>query len=150
MRLNLGSGNQLLAGYVNVDLHCPAEIQGDIRELKFQNVQEVVMYHLLEHLGVFESVPVLARIRGWMKLGAPITVEVPDMAAIMANPGPAWVTDIYGAQSHEGEYHKSGFTADTLASALGAAGFSDVLVHSFRSPNPNRPGMPCIEATGRA
>ena len=108
------------------------------------------MYHLLEHLGIHETYTVLSRIRKWIKPGGRIVVEVPDMAAIMANPGPSWPTDVYGSQSHEGEFHRSGFDTGRLAHALIHAGFTDVKVRQFLSENVNRPGMPCLEATGRA
>ena len=150
MRLNLGSGGLPLEGYVNVDMHCEADVKGDIRELTFEGVEEVVMYHLLEHFGLWETRTVLRRVRSWMNPGARITVEVPDMEAIMANPGPSWPSDVYGAQSHDGEFHKSGFTFGMLAQALIEAGFSDVKTRAFLSTNKNRPGMPCIEATGHA
>lgn len=150
MRLNLGCGWVPLEGYVNVDAHCPADVQGDIRELDFSDVEEVRMDHLLEHLPHAETVQVLKRVRSWMRLGAPIAVEVPDMAAIMENPRGTWLTDIYGTQSHQGEFHMSGFDVHSLSHALFAAGFSDVTARAFVSDNLQREGLPCVEAIGRA
>lgn len=150
MRLNLGSGEQPLEGYTNVDLYTKADVRGDIRELDFEGIEEVLMHHVLEHLGIWETNPVLVRVRSWMRPGAQITVEVPDMEAIMASPSTSWVTDVYGVQNHDGEFHKSGYTAGSLEGALLVAGFSDVTVRRFISDNPNRRGFPCVEATARA
>lgn len=151
MRLNLGCGALPLAGYVNVDAHAKeADVRGDIRELEFEGVEEVVMYHLLEHLPHAQTVPVLSRIRGWMVPRARIVVEVPDMAAVMASPRPTWLTDVYGVQDHDGEFHHAGFNHYSLRHALIEAGFSDVRSTCFISTHHHRPGLPCIEATGHA
>lgn len=150
MRLNLGSGNLPLEGYTNVDLYCDADIRGDVFELEFADVEEVVMFHFLEHLGLWEGREALRRIRSWMRPGAEITVEVPDMEAIMANPGPSWATDVYGCQAHPGEFHKSGYSAGLLHDTLLLTGFSDVRTRRFLSENTNRVGMPCVEAKARA
>lgn len=151
MRLNLGCGGLPLKGYTNVDLHNEAaDVVGDVRSLQFQDVAEVVMYHLLEHLERKDTIPVLQRIRSWMLNRAPITVEVPDMAAIMAAPRLQWVSDIYGSQEHDGEFHKNGFDAYSLAWVMREAGFHDVEVESFVSEHPMRPGMPCLLGRGTA
>lgn len=151
MRLNLGCGALPLAGYVNVDAHNDAaDVVGDIRELEFGDVEEVVMYHLLEHLPHAETVPVLRRIRGWMVPRARIVVEVPDMFALMANPRATWLTDVYGVQDGEGEFHYAGFNHYSLRHALIEAGFCDVRSTCFISTHVHRPGLPCIEARGYA
>jgi predicted SAM-dependent methyltransferase len=151
MRLNLGCGLLPLEGYVNVDAHAEqADVRGDIRELDFSDVEEVRMDHLLEHLPIKDGLPVLERIRSWMKPGAKITVEVPDMLAIMANPRAVWLTDIYGVQEHPGEFHMAGFSHYSLRHVLIEAGFKDVHSTSFISEHPHRPGLPCVKATGHA
>jgi predicted SAM-dependent methyltransferase len=150
VRLNLGSGTLPLDGYVNVDAHAEADVRGDIRELDFSDVEEVRMDHLLEHLPIKDTLPALERIRSWMKPGARITVEVPDMFAIMANPRSVWVTDVYGVQDHPGEYHMCGFSHHSLRHVLIEAGFQGVKSTAFISQHPHRAGLPCIEATGRA
>lgn len=152
MRLNLGCGHLPLPGYVNVDKHADeANVRGDVRTLDFQDVEEVVMYHLLEHIPWREAIPTLARIRSWMVPGAEITVEVPDMARISPELRPgSWVTDTYGSQEHEGECHLSGYTAEGLRAILTRAGFDVLDVRAFDSPHTSRPGMPCIEARATA
>jgi predicted SAM-dependent methyltransferase len=150
VRLNLGSGGQPLDDYTNVDLHAPADIQGDIRDLEFADIEEVVLYHLLEHIPHAQTVPVLKRIHGWMRPDARIVVEVPDMQGIFECPSGSWLTDVYGVQSHEGEFHYAGFMKNTLSHALHEAGFQEIKVTQFFSRNPNRPGMPCLEATAVA
>lgn len=151
MRLNLGCGTLPLEGYTNVDSHADeADVKGDVRSLQFRDVEEVVMYHLLEHLERKDTIPTLNRVRSWMLNRATIAIEVPDMAAIMANPREAWVMDVYGSQEHEGEFHRNGFDAYSLAWVMRRAGFIDVEVEAFLSHHPMRAGMPCLLGRGTA
>ncbi len=151
MRLNLGCGGLPLEGYTNVDQHNEAaDVIGDVRSLQFRDVEEVVMYHLLEHLARADTIPTLNRIRSWMLNRATITVEVPDMSRIMAQPREQWVMDVYGSQEHEGEFHKNGFDSYSLAWVLRSAGFVDVEVESFISSHEMRSGMPCLLGRGTA
>lgn len=151
-RLDLGAGRYPAEGYVSVDQHQNADIQGDIRELHFHDVQEIRMSHLLEHFGWRETVPILSRVRDWMAPGGLLTVEVPDMAAIMAEAAnnPDWIRYVYGSQEHDGEYHRTGFTRLSLWKALAQSGWRVVKVQAFRSEFRTRVGMPCLEARARA
>lgn len=152
MRLNIGSGEFPIEGYVNVDLYPPADVVGDVCELEFGGVEHVVMSHSLEHVSWRKTLPLLTHIHGWMNEGAGIVIEVPDMEEIMRNPDPVWwLAYVYGAQApHEGETHRAGFTAPILAALLEHAGFREVTTRTFLSEHPYRPGMPCLEATAVA
>jgi predicted SAM-dependent methyltransferase len=150
VRLNLGAGGYPLDGFTNIDLFPPADIVGDFMEMSFAELKEVVMIHVLEHISHRNTLATLERVRSWMKPGARLVVEVPDMGMLMAAPRERWLTDIYGVQTHDGEYHRAGFTFQTLRKAMRAAGFHDVAVRSFLSDHPRRTGFPCLEATGCA
>ena len=151
-RLNIGSGWFPLDGWTNVDEHCPADIQGDFRELEFHGVDEILLSHLLEHLSWRETIPILVQMRGWLRSGGRLTVEVPDMEAIMqmGTDFHDWVRYVYGSQQNEGEYHRAGFTADSLVTLLESAGYEEVTARQFRSEFRTRPGMPCVEAIAYA
>lgn len=152
MKLNLGCGWFPLAGYVNVDEHCPADIQADFRTLTFSDVDEINMSHLLEHLSWRETIPVLTQLRGWLRSGGRLTVEVPDMEAILVlgTGFHDWVRYVYGSQQNGGECHRAGFTADSLTTLLESSGYRDVTARRFLSTFRTRPGMPCVEATASA
>ena len=151
-RVNLGSGYYPLHGWTNVDLHCPADIRADFRDLAFRDLDAVRMSHLLEHVSWRETVDVLTRVRDWLRPGGTITVEVPDMEAILklGTQHPLWFKYVYGDQSHDGEYHLAGFTAQMLAHCLKAAGFHQVHVERFTSTHKGRDGMPCLAAEALA
>jgi predicted SAM-dependent methyltransferase len=147
-KLNLGSGQYPLDGWWNVDLHCDADTQADFRDLHFTNVEKIRMSHLLEHISWRETVDVLTQVRGWLRDGGTLEVEVPDMDAIMAlgTQHPLWFKYVYGDQSHAGEYHLAGFTANSLGASLRQAGFTVRTVDRFVSTHKGRDGMPCLYA----
>lgn len=151
MKLNIGSGQYPLEGYVNIDLYEPADIQGDFMEMQFEGVTEAVLSHVLEHLSWRQSKPALRLVRSWMDIGARIVVEVPDMSTIVAM---GFTRDtrgaMYGDQSHEGEYHKTGFSDKMLVNDLLECGFGNVQTRRFLSTHPARDGFPCLEATAVA
>lgn len=150
LRLNLGCGNHVIDGFTNVDIEPPADVVGDFTTMAFENVTEVVMSHVLEHFEWRRTGEILETIRSWCAPGAKVTIEVPDMAALCERgcDYPHWQQWIFGEQSHAGQRHMSGFTADSLASAMTAAGFDVRQVCRFTSEHPDRIGYPCIEAIG--
>ena len=152
LRLNLGSGEYPLDGFVNIDQFTEADIQGDFITMEWSAVDEVVMSHVLEHLPWRFTIAVLGRVHSWMKLGAKITVEVPDMEELFkrGTEDPMWVLNIFGAQVHPGEFHQAGFTPGMLASGLEAASFTVVSERRFLSDVPLRVGYPCLEMVATA
>jgi predicted SAM-dependent methyltransferase len=152
LRLDLGSGYFPAFGFTSVDNHQNADHRVDILTAVFTDVAEVRMSHVLEHFPWRETVPLLQRIRGWMNDGGRITVEVPDMARIMAGwqTNPDWIRYVYGSQEHDGEYHRTGFTRVSLLHMMSRAGWLDVAIREFRSEFRTRPGMPCLEAKATA
>ena len=62
IKLNLGCGEQILPGYINVDLYCDkADIKADVKKLPFDNdyADEVYSSHVIEHFDFKESWDVL-------------------------------------------------------------------------------------------
>ena len=151
-RLNLGSGKYPLPGYINMDAHEPADLEGDVWDRVFTiEFEEVRMDHFLEHIPWTQTHALLTRVHGWLIEGGLLRVEVPDMAAIFERgTGGDWLRYVYGSQQHEGEFHRAGFTAVSLYTALDEAGFTDVDVKSMISTFRTRQGMPCLVATAHA
>lgn len=148
MKLNIGSGGTPISGYTGIDLHVPADIQGDFMLMNFTDVEAVEMAHVLEHISHHLTTEALARVRSWMRPGAPIRVEVPDCAQLlMIDPTEErWPRWWFGSQDHAGEVHLTGFVEATLALKMHTAGFRDVLIRAFRSPEACRLDYPCLEA----
>ena len=153
-RVNLGAGKYPLEDWVNVDLHEDGDgfnIRGDVFDVHFANLEEVRMDHFLEHIPWTQTHALLVKVHGWLVEGGLLRVEVPDMAAIFERgTGGDWLRYVYGSQQHEGEFHRAGFTAVSLYTALDEAGFTDVDVKSIISTFRTRQGMPCLVATAHA
>lgn len=152
MKVNLGSGNVPLPGYVNVDLVSPADIVCDLLEVEFTDVTHVEMSHSLEHLPFRQTSVALERIHGWMAAGGRLRVEVPDCDVLcrMDRADDRWQQWMFGSQGGPGQVHMAGFTAATLHAALLAAGWQVESVRQFNSTNVNRIGYPCVEAVACA
>lgn len=149
VKLNLGCGEFTMPGYINVDIKPPADAIGDFtKDFDFHDVEEVVMSHILEHIPWSRTLETLKLVHSWMRPGAQLTVEVPDMQTVFER----GVFDVaaqiatYGIQSSEGEYHMAGFTDELLRSALEQCGFTVKETRRFTSEHPARPGFPCLEA----
>lgn len=153
-RVNLGSGQFPLEGWTNVDAYCDADVREDFLNpaLRFRYLDEVRMSHVLEHISWRNTESLLRRVRSWMRPAGKITIEVPDMDAILAlgTSHPLWFKYVYGDQSHEGEYHRAGFTATELAAHLDYAGWWNIDVERFVSNHKGREGMPCLFAKALA
>ena len=142
MRINLGSGERPLDGWVNVDVLPDApgvDVVADITEtLPFDSGSAELVYasHLLEHVATEEVPRVLAEWRRVLRPGGTLLVAVPDLEAIarmlverpgwFTPPHAPWIGAIYGGQKDDWDFHKTGFTAPWLAYCLDQAGFGDV------------------------
>lgn len=139
IRLNLGCGEDRRAGYINVDAYVPtADLQMDIFDLQMDDgmVDEVFSSHMLEHLGKYEVPKVLTEWHRVLKPGGRLCLNLPDLEWCMAQwlrtPEEqrwGWALDtIYGLQTHDGEYHKTGFTVARAEQLMEDAGFANVKV----------------------
>jgi predicted SAM-dependent methyltransferase len=142
LRLNLGSGERPLPGFVNVDTLRDApevDVIADVtRRLPFEDASAELVYavHLLEHVAADQVPGVLADWRRVLRPGGVLMVAVPDLDAIarilveragwFTPPHNPWLGAIYGGQKDEWDFHKTGFTAPWLAHLLEDAGFGEV------------------------
>src|SRR5207237_104062 len=109
-----------------------------------------VMVHSLEHLPWVRAPEILARIRSWLAPGGSLSVEVPDMEAIMAlgTGDSRWISWVYGVQSHKGEFHLAGYTKPLLHGLFELQGYRVTEAETFLSTHEMRPGFPCLKVVG--
>ena len=142
LKVNLGSGDRPLPGFVNVDALPTAQgvdIVADITEdLPFEDCSASIVYasHLLEHFPHARSVDILREWRRILEPDGQLLLAVPDLLVIaeilVSRPGwfmppnNPWLGAIFGGQKDDWDFHKAGFTEPWLAYVLRLAGFSDV------------------------
>jgi len=148
MKLNLGSGNRPLEGYLGVDLAPGADIICDIRKLEFaadRTVEEIIAIHVIEHFYKWEVQGMLAEWRRVLVPGGKIILECPDLkkAALhfLTNDSPQmgmWA--FYGNPDLRNEFHCHhwGYTPETLAYELQLAGFRNIVKAEAQFKIPQR------------
>lgn len=122
IKLNLGSGsNRMQDDFVNVDLHVAADLQHDLRQpLPYEDntVDEIYSCHVIEHFTRSEWDFVRQDWARVLKRGGVMTLLCPDILKLCqlfaADQHQVRIEQIYGQQSHPGEFHKNGFTASIL------------------------------------
>lgn len=85
MKLNLGCGDNLLDGYINVDKYDKAaDIQADITDLPFEDnsVDKVVAYQVIEHVPYNLNDKLFAEIYRVLKPGGTAILETPDIDVV--------------------------------------------------------------------
>jgi predicted SAM-dependent methyltransferase len=117
-----------------------------LKEVEKGDVDEIYSSHLLEHFEHSKIRRILERWYEVLKDGGKLMINVPDMEWVAKKiltyddwaETPLYYNQmvgehgimsvIYGSQSHEGEYHKSGFTKRYLDNLLTSIGFSDIKI----------------------
>jgi SAM-dependent methyltransferase len=149
VRLNLGCGDKILPGYVNIDLvderagHKP-DIICDVRKLTplpDEYADEAMAIHVVEHFWRWEVVDILKEWQRVLKPGGKIILECPNLLsaceAVLKNPeiasGPGkegqrsmWV--LYGDPSWKDPLmcHRWAYTPQSLGAVMHEAGFTQI------------------------
>jgi predicted SAM-dependent methyltransferase len=141
--VNLGSGQKKMQGFVNVDINpdnnpdVVASALDYLESLADESVDEVHMYHVLEHFAKPEALEVLENTQRVLKKDGLVVVECPDLMKCCINVLQAKVKGdnyrierfgllgIYGEQdSTEHMFHKWGYWPEYLGSIFVELGFS--------------------------
>ncbi len=150
MRLNLGCGDKILPGYINVDV-APSragrkpDVLSDIRSLEvFENdsADEILAIHVIEHIDRWEVVQVLRRWNQVLKQGGKLILETPNLIsackALLADPvsaarpgqsGQMSMWPLYGDPSWRDPLmmHKWLYTPQSLAEVMSEAGYTGIM-----------------------
>ena len=146
VRLNLGCGDKILPGYINIDTVSSRagkqpDVNADIRDLR--NIKsfvadEVLAVHVIEHFYFWEVIPLLKSWRRLLKPGGKLILECPNLLyacqmivenpAMRSQPGKAGqmsMWPLYGDPSWKDPLmcHKWAYTPESLMGVLQEAGF---------------------------
>ena len=143
MKLNLGCGDDVREGYINIDVRKtkPNVLVIDLEKelLKAfpdESADEIIAKDFIEHILWRRVEDLLKDIFRVLKRGGRLFIQVPDLEAIarkvILDPNfkygdlEGWKAIsfwVYGAQDYEENYHRSGFTIPTLKKLLEGIGF---------------------------
>ena len=139
VRLNLGSGNLPVEGYLSVDARKlpTVDIIADVGKLPYgpDSVDEIFSAHLIEHF----TMEVMKRelIPYWRSLLKPngiFRVIFPDLEAMIADYHDGKMRfeqlalNIMGGQDYQLDYHYAVYSAETVCNMLEKCGFHDIKV----------------------
>lgn len=149
MKLNLGCGDKILPGYVNVDV-APSragrkpDVICDLHKLEpfdDESVDEVLAVHVVEHFWRWEVVGVLREWARVLRRGAPMILECPNLQSaceqFLRDP------DAFSGSGKEGQrtmwvfygdpawrdplmVHRWGYTPRSLGRVMEEAGLADI------------------------
>lgn len=148
LKLHLGCGNQLKAGWINIDIMASADLFLDLREpLPFADNSCQIIYseHFLEHLDYPESaVSLVKESYRVLETGGVFSVVVPDIEIVLHAYVNGGDSEYYAAQKHfhpaycqtqmehinynfrqQGE-HKFAYDFETMHKLLASCGFKQI------------------------
>ncbi len=141
-KLHLGCGAIKLANYCNVDIDAGevADIVDDITLLKkfpTNFAEQIYACHVLEHLPHDAVLPTLQKWHRVLKPGGELRVSVPDIDRIVkiyhknwqhfqTKGHTPWIGLLYGGQSDQYDFHKTGFNFCWLSKLFEDAGFTQI------------------------
>lgn len=156
VRLNLGCGDDLKRGYINIDLHASSDFvtRMDFRALNFadSSVDEIYAKDILAHVGLPDAMTCLANWARILRPGGKLTVQTPCLTLMIEGLASghlgleqinyflfAGVRHVDGRAewcspaARDQDWHKSVYTGPFLSQALSANGL-EVVTTIFDTP----------------
>jgi len=136
IKLNLGCGKRHIPHYVNIDIDetCNPDKIEDISTLpsfEYNSVDLIYCAHVLEHFPTKQVPFILNRWKDVLKTNGIIRISVPDLNSIFCH----YILHkdltilnklLYGEQSNEYHFHKSGWDFKTMQKLLRRTGFENI------------------------
>lgn len=156
INLNIGCGPTRIDGEIGIDRYTTksADVVADMRYLPFpdNSIDFIRCDHVLEHQPVRDVLQVLMESYRCLKSEGTLRIGVPDLTETFIDfletkeliRKVQILRNIYGSETHPGEYHKSGFDEQILRNLLETVGFEDILIE----PDYARPEGKCLQAFG--
>lgn len=133
LKLHLGCGNKRLPGFINIDMISTqaTDLVCDARRLPFraESVARIETFHMIEHLPRHSFSAALIEWNRVMEPGADLIIECPDFDEAVRQYVAGQkhrINNLFGLQRHEGDYHRFGYSIESLTDALREAGFGNI------------------------
>ena len=130
IKINLGCGNDIKPGYINVDKYNNTgrvDYKWDLSKLEVEDgtVDEIYTSHVFEHISIMDMYSVLTEWRRALCDGGRLVLRLPNLEHeiniwLNTPDDKKWleVGRIFGSQTHEGNTHFCGFNPESLKSFL--------------------------------
>lgn len=148
VKLNLGCGDTKISGYINIDAEktCKPDLVLDLKRqnlpYKKDTVDEVIMFHTIEHIEKRLHGRVLTEIARVLKPTARLYLSYPNFwecakrwCEAVGDKRTWWEATLYGRQLYKGDYHVCIMEPDELTNLLYECGFKGMVSY----PEQNEP-----------
>jgi predicted SAM-dependent methyltransferase len=141
IRLNVGCGNKLLPGYINIDIRKTNEevVVADIRNLPYgpNSVDEIYANDVLEHVSFRETQEVLNHWFDILISGGKLFIQSPHFKSLVDFAAKARTTvekqmaiaRFFGGQDYPENTHMTAIDENILADQLRVAGFTTPMAY---------------------
>lgn len=144
MKLVLCAGTRHVEGYMHHDViaFSKTDFVCDLKDIGKRvangTCERIEFTHALEHFPTKEIVGILKMVRGLLKEGGELYLEVPNFewhAKLLLEEGRDRdaVYYCFGGQEDEYDFHKTAFTVKILQEDLESAGFQNIVIHNQSS-----------------
>jgi SAM-dependent methyltransferase len=136
VKLNLGCGLQKLEGYINVDIDPalePDEVFDFTGRFPYEcgTVDEIVAYHVLEHIPKFHHRPIFAELYRVLVPNGRLVISFPEWATCVKyyqsnhkGMKEFWEATLYGRQASPHDFHVCIMERDAVSRELVRSGFA--------------------------
>lgn len=142
LKLNVGAGRNRKSGYVGVDIVKGKGVDkiAPAWDMPFddKSVDEIYTHHIIEHIGIHDLDKTLKEFARVLKKGGKLIIICPDFEKHLKRwlDGDAkyrWgfgLKMLLGYQTHEGQFHKNGFTIKRFKHLLPSYGFNIIEIRN--------------------
>lgn len=127
MKLDIGPSDKLEHGWTAWEIKDGNDARS-LARIANSSVDEIRASHVLEHIGMRETLPTLMEWHRVLKPGGRLFVAVPDFKKIIGTfiqdePDPRMEMYLMGGQTDRDDYHKAVFWFEKIEALMQAAGF---------------------------